>query len=277
MNNKIIILDFGIFLHRSIFATLDKSTIPSTYTCLASIIGCLKRIGVNSEDKVLVAVDYLKSWRKEFEPTYKADRKAKREKSPIDWDYEYKEMNKLLDNLDEATKFHIIKVENCEADDIMAVASRYFKDQEIVLVTYDSDLEQMWEYQNVKIFSPKTKRYKIIPNNFNVYSLISKKIKKEVADNLSNPILNENDYDNRTKCISLLELPDWVEEGITKELIDLPEKKEELVLLFFPSLKKRFPDIYNPGTEPYEKSVRYNERKKKKLLKKKALKRGAKK
>lgn len=274
--NKIIILDFGIFLHRSVYSTLNHTATSSTYKCLASIIACLKRIGVNSEDKVLVACDFLKSWRKEFEPTYKADRKEKREKSPIDWDFEYKEMNNLLDNLDEATKFHIIKIENLEADDIMAVASRVYKDREVILVTYDSDLEQMWQYSNVKIFSPKTKRYKIIPNNFNVYVLLSKKIKKEVSDNLSNPILNENDYDNRAKCVNLMELPDWVEENVKKALTNLPEKNEETELLFFPSLQKRFPDIYNEGTESYEKSVKYYERKAKKLLKKKAIERGKK-
>jgi hypothetical protein len=153
----------------------------------------------------------------------------------------------------------------------MAVASRYYKDLEIILVTYDSDLEQMWEYENVKIFSPKTKRYKIKKPKFNVYQFLSKKIEKETADNLTNPILNKQDYENRLKCVNLLELPEEIENKIKKELENITPKEEEIELLPFKTIRERFPEIYSKDKiETYEKSVNYYEKKEKRKRKKKS-------
>lgn len=262
--NKVIVLDWGIFLHRSIWATLNNPNVPSTYTCLNMIFGCLKRIGIEEDDTVLVAVDFLKSWRKQYEEGYKADRKQKKDESPIDWKYQYGLMNDLLLDLEEATNWHVIKLEHIEADDIMAVASRTFTTKEVILVTYDSDLEQCWHYPNVKIFSPKTKRYKIPPAKFNVYELIAKKINKEASDNLVNPILTKADYHNRLTCINLLELPNEVEDKIKEALNNLQPKISEPELLPFSSLIPRYKDLYvHNKIETYEHSVKYKERKEK--------------
>ena len=107
----------------------------------------------------------------------KANRKEAREKFPIDWDKEFASFDWLLDKIDEATDWNIVKTNGLEADDWMAVGSRFFKDNEVILITYDCDLEQCWNYKNVKIFSPIKKcagktgkgAYKIPPPNFNVY------------------------------------------------------------------------------------------------------------
>ena len=159
----------------------------------------------------------------------------------------------------------------------MAVSCRVFKDNEVILVTYDSDLCQCWSYPNVKMFSPKTKRYKIPPDNYNAQKDILKKVNKEVSDNLVNPILCEDDFNNRLLCVNLLELPMHIEAQITAELDNLEEKEEHLENLPYPTLRARFPQIYNKGTESYEKSCKYYERKANKLAKKKALKKGSKK
>jgi len=277
MKNKVIVLDFGILSHRAIFVSGKNPSISSAHTCLASIIGCLKKIGVNKEDKVIIAVDARNSWRKDYEKDYKGDRAEKRKNSSIDWSKEYENMNWLLDKIDKATKFNIIKLLRTEADDIMAVVSRVNKDKEVILVTYDSDMNQLTSYENVKIFSPMTKRYKIMPKNYNAYKDIQKKCGKEVSDNLINPLLSEEDFNNRLKCIDLLHLPKNIELPIAAELDNLEDKEEHLELLPYEKLRERFPQIYNKGTEPYEKSVKYIERKEKKAAKKKAIERAEKK
>ena len=50
--NKVIILDWGMFLHRAIFSTLNNPQIPSTYTCLNMIISSLKKIGISPDDRI---------------------------------------------------------------------------------------------------------------------------------------------------------------------------------------------------------------------------------
>lgn len=275
--NKIIVIDWGIISHRSIFASVRNPGVPATYTALSSVIGNLKRIGVNKEDKVIIACDARNSWRKDFEVDYKGDRSKKRKESPIDWDKEYKNMNWLLEKLDLATNFQNILLPRCEADDVASVCCRYYKDNEIILLSYDSDFNQLTSYRNVKIFSPMTKRYKIMPKNYNAQKDILKKVNKEAADNLINPILSEQVFNNRLKCVDLLHLPENIENQIIAELDNLDEKELYLKNLPYPTLRERFMQIYNEGTEPFEKSVKYYERKEKAKKKKIALKKGGKK
>jgi len=278
--NKIILIDYGMAIHIAGYASINNKEVPPTYTVCAMIISYLRKIGVDEGDTVIIAVDGRNSWRKDYEKTYKANRPEQREKSGLDWDILYAQFNELLLQLDKATDFHIIQLDRMEADDIMAVACKYIKDKEIVLATFDSDLEQMWDYPNVKIFSPKIKykstkgAYKIKPENFNVDILIAKKINKEVADNLTNPVLNEEDYENRMLCVNLLSLPKFVEEPILEQLKNLPIKGLDLQWLpFQSSIRPKFENIYTDHSKviKYADCVKYNE--KKLLRKKKAKKR----
>lgn len=269
--NKAIILDFGIFSHRAIFAGL-YNPMPNTYTCLNMMLSSLGKIGVSPDDTIIVACDGRKSWRKEIDSEYKKDRKQKRAESPIDWEKAYADMESLLDIIDKATDWHVIKVDHIEADDIMAIASRYYKDKEVILVTYDADLEQCWIYPNVKIFSILKKMkggkgaYKEKPKNFNVYKFLAKKIEKEVSDNLTSPILNQQDYDDRMMCVNLLQLPEWVEVEIKKKLSNLQPKEIRPELIPFRNLRPKLAGLYNSNKIlTYEECIKcYEKRKKRK-------------
>ncbi len=281
--NKVIIIDYGMVLHIAGYASVNNKAVPPTYTACIMMLSYLRKIGVDESDTVIIAVDARNSWRKDYEKTYKANRSDQRKQSGLDWDNLFKQFNELLIQLDKATDFHIIEVERAEADDIMAVGARYFKDKEVILATFDSDLEQMWNYENVKIFTPKIKykstkgAYKIRPENFNANILIAKKIDKEVADNLTNPILNEEDYENRMLCVNLLTLPKFVEEPILEQLKNLPIKGQDLQWLpFQTSIRPKFETIYTDHNKviKYADCVKYNE---KKLLRKKKAKKRSKK
>lgn len=252
-----------------------KMPMEATYTAMTMILGNLKRIGLDPDDDVLVCCDYGSSWRKEYEKEYKGDRKQKRKESKVDYDKIFKDFNELLEQVDKGTDWHILKEWTFEADDWMAVASRFYKDKEVILLTADSDLEQMWYYDNVKIFSPHRllKRYKVKPINFNVYTLIAKKIKKETADNLISPILNEQDYENRMKCINLIELPEKIENKIKERLNVLEPKELDPKALRGRTIRQRYGELYNDKSKilTYETCVAKVERKKR-LAKKKKLK-----
>ena len=263
MKNKVIVLDWGFYIHASGYASLAKSAMSVQYICLSMVIGDLKKVGISPNDIVIIAMDFhgkdYSSWRKKYESEYKGGRK----KLPIEI---YEKLNGLLEQLDRATKFHPIVINHGEADDVMAVCCRYYKDKEIILVVSDSDLEQMWVYPNVKIFSPhrKSKRYKLKPKNFNVYKLLASKIRKETSDNLTSPILNKAQYENRMKIVNLLELPEWVEQSIIAELESLENKEENLDLIPFENLRSRFETLYNQDKiVTYEKCVKYEARREK--------------
>ncbi len=266
--NKLIILDYSIFVYRAILAEIKD--IPPTYTALNMILSALRKIGVDPFDEIILACDGRGNWRKDYEKEYKANRKAYRESfEDINWEEMFAKFDELLENLNKGTDWQVVKIDKIEADDIASVACRYFKDKEIVLVSYDSDWEQLWKYDNVKIFSILKKykgvkgSYKVKPQDFNVYELLSKKIEKETADNLVNPILNTKDYENRETIVSLLELPDFIEGRITEEFKNLKEKTGNLDLVPFNTLREKLGNLYNDTKKiiNYEDAVKYEEKK----------------
>lgn len=257
MENKVIIVDWGICTHKAIFALKFNPAIPATFTACNMMIGWLYRLNIDPDDIIIVACDGRNSWRKDFELAYKGDRKQKRQDSLIDWDSEYKKMGDLAERLNQGLNWHFIKINRLEADDVMAVASRYYKDREVILVTHDKDLEQMWEYPHVKIYSTYSKKWKIRPENFDLTRLQADKIKVEKTDNMITPILSEEDYQKRKLCIDLIELPDWVEQSVKLELDKIGPKNLDVQTIPFKSLWPRMEQIYNDKSkvEKYEDQV----------------------
>lgn len=253
---KIIFIDWGIFLFRAIFAWRNNKEIPATYTCLNIILSHLKKIGISPLDKIIIAVDSKEgSWRKEILKEYKANRKEFRESfTDIDWEKMYADFKDLLSNLNESTPFNIIEISKLEADDIIAVGCQYFKDNECIIVSYDKDYEQLLVYDNVKIFSPHPMArkcpYKILSldrekEKQKAYSILASKINKETSDNLNTQVTNETEFDNRNLTINLLELPNFVKETVENILKNMSYKNYQLENLKYKTLQDRFMQIYN--------------------------------
>lgn len=243
-NGKIIVLDFSVFMFTAIFGHKYTPTIPLTYTVTNCLLAAILKIGVEPEDDIIVVLDKGKSWRKMYEPGYKEDRKGKREKySEINWEESFKQVNNLVLQLEYATNWTFLGADSLEADDWASYIPRYYKDRECVLISFDSDWEQMLILPNVKLFSPKSKKYKF---NKNPYASLSKKINKETADNLINPILNEEDFNKREICVNLFTLPDFVEDIIKTKLDTLTFDKQEHIDDFpFTSLRAKYANLYN--------------------------------
>ena len=270
MEGKVIILDYGMYLHTSIFAWRNNKAVPATYTCMNMITSHLRKIGVEPYDTIIVACDYGHSWRKKYEGEYKANRKEFRESyEDINWKEMYASFNKLIDDIDAGSGWYVVKQNSFEADDWMAVACRYYKDREVILVTFDSDMEQLVAYPNVKIFSPKVKikgkkgGYKVIKNP---YAVVAKKIGKEVSDNLTNPVISKQDFENRKTIVNLLELPDFVEQPILEKYKELEhiEKEENLELIPFKNIREKMSKLYNDKNNivTYQECLEYAETKK---------------
>ena len=114
MRKKVVFIDWNIFVYKAIFSWhRTKNGIPPTYTCLSMIVSCLKRIGLTSDDLIILAIDSPSgSWRKDVDSNYKANRKTLREKHDIDWDKQFKDFRDLLKNLLNASPFILSNVIN---------------------------------------------------------------------------------------------------------------------------------------------------------------------
>ena len=260
---KVILLDVSVMSFKAAFqAELAAKykrdggfILPSHYTYFSSIIAALKKINVEEGDTVILTVD-SKSWRKELSSDYKGNRKENREKHQlIDWDAHFSKCSEINDRVNYATPFHVIAVPRCEADDIISVACRTFKDREIIIASIDSDLQQLCYYDNVKFFSlnfktPKGKGGYLKISKEEALKILNKKVMKgDVSDNIIvYPTDDENDAELRRILVNLLELPKDIEQSISEVLKNLPDKQgikwEELP--FKNSLGKRFEEIYNP-------------------------------
>ena len=260
---KIVIVDWGCLMFSAIFAHKFTPQIPVTYTVTNMILANLLKVGVNEEDIIMIACDEGHSWRKDYDVQYKAGRKEAREKhTDINWIEMFEAMNRLIIQLDISTTWHIVKSPSLEADDWQAVATKYYKDNEVVLITFDADMEQLLVRPNVKIFSPKSKKYKF---NLNPYKTLAQKTNKEAVDGLTNPVLNEEDYDRRILIVSLLELPEFVETPIINKFKNLePKTGVDFDEFPFNSLREKYLNLYKDKSKlvTIEQSMKKKRKKK---------------
>jgi len=242
---RVFLIDWSVFVHRAIFSWgSEKSTIPATYRCLNSVFTCLKRLKPKKSDIIILALDShgKGNWRRDYDPAYKANRAAKRKDSDIDFSKEFEKMNVLLNNVHLSTQFIPIQVDRLEADDIISYACRYYIKEAKIILTTDSDMNQLYSLGNVKVFSPQTKKIRVVEHPLRE---LAKKIKKEAADNLITPITNEVEYVRRKTIVSLLELPAEVEAPLEKIFKNLKPKTSYYPdKIMFESLKKKYDALF---------------------------------
>jgi len=80
MAAKVIVLDGGVLAHKAIFAWGAQARaadggdtshiISATYTYFRMILNVLKKIGINREDTIIMALDARHSWRRAFYPCF---------------------------------------------------------------------------------------------------------------------------------------------------------------------------------------------------------------
>lgn len=107
--------------------------------------------------EIVICVDNKENWRKDVYPDYKGNRAKKRSESNIDYNTFYELQDDILNELDLNFPFKVIKVDKCEADDIVGVlAKEYAKYEKTVVVSSDKDFKQVLEY-GAKLFDPIAK------------------------------------------------------------------------------------------------------------------------
>lgn len=120
--------------------------------------------------EMVIACDGRNYWRKEVFPHYKAGRKAARDKSDLDWDFIFKSISQLKDEIREVLPYKVVSVDRAEADDIIAVLAKwtqsnghidhgvYTTKQPVMIISSDGDYKQLHRFDNVKQYSPIQKK-----------------------------------------------------------------------------------------------------------------------
>ena len=131
--------------------------------------------------EMVIACDDRSYWRRDKFEHYKANRKTSREASDIDWKTIFKGMDSVREDLIKFFPYKVIQVEKCEADDIIAVLSKWTQDNDFdqfgieeiprptLIISSDKDFAQLHKYSNIRQYSPMFKKYVKSPPNIQMF------------------------------------------------------------------------------------------------------------
>lgn len=118
-----------------------------------------KKFGKN----VVIACDGPSYWRKKVYKYYKANRKKAVEESTFDWEFLYKCLHQIKQDLADYFPYKVINVEGAEADDVIACLTKelrteFGKMEPVCIISSDYDMSQLQKYDNVVQYSPSIKK-----------------------------------------------------------------------------------------------------------------------
>ena len=113
--------------------------------------------------ELVLAIDSGNNWRRNYFPQYKANRRKTRDESGFDWEEAFRILHLVRQEIKENFPYHVIKVDECEADDIIGTlvenTQEFGQYEDVMIVSSDHDFKQLQKYDNVSQFSPMTKKH----------------------------------------------------------------------------------------------------------------------
>ena len=112
--------------------------------------------------QVVICADGMNTWRKDFFPEYKAHRRKNRDESDQDWNEIFRILHTVRDEIRDYLPYKVIHMEGVEADDIIGTlvmqTQEFGMDEPVMIISSDKDFIQLQKYDNVKQYSPITKK-----------------------------------------------------------------------------------------------------------------------
>ena len=109
--------------------------------------------------EIVLTYDSRAYWRKEIFPQYKAGRKKGRESDGKDWNSIFGVLNQIKEEVREFLPYKVVETYGAEADDVIAIVCKHYQSEKIMIVSGDKDFIQLQKYENVKQYSPITKKH----------------------------------------------------------------------------------------------------------------------
>ena len=145
--------------------------------------------------KIVLCTDSGNPWRRDFFPLYKAGRKKARDNDDNDWKLIFDTLQIVKDEIRENFPYHYMYVPNCEADDIIAVLTqRFHEEEDILIVSGDKDFQQLLKYDNVQQYSPNRNDF-ITPEGGAEHFLKEHILKGDKGDGIPNILSNDDCLD----------------------------------------------------------------------------------
>lgn len=180
--------------------------------------------------ELIIACDGRGYWRKDFFPYYKGARKKNRDKSDLPWNTIFEVLGKVREELIEFFPYKVIQVSGAEADDVIAVLTRWFQDNEqqqmglfsssqnIMIISSDHDFMQLQKYDGtIDQWSPITKKLIKASSNYMKTDHIEHIVKGDAGDGIPNILSDDTVLITegvRQKSVMKKRLEEFMEKGI---------------------------------------------------------------
>ena len=113
--------------------------------------------------EIVLCTDASNPWRRDYFPNYKANRKKLRDEDDKDWGVIFNTLQVIKDELRENFPYRYMYVENCEADDIIAILSKHIT-EDILIISGDKDFQQLQSFDHVTQWSPNLNKQVVCEN-----------------------------------------------------------------------------------------------------------------
>lgn len=191
-----LIIDLSQFMISSVFAQMGNTKGVQVEEDLLRhiLLNSIRAVKTKYKDygDVVIACDDKNYWRKDIFPYYKAHRKKAREESDIDWNTIFGCLDKFKEELRENFPYKVIQVPRVEADDIVAVLTKHYHAEGIVIASSDKDYQQLQAYPRVTQYSPILK--KEINCSYPDQFLLEHIIKGDAGDGIPNCLSPDNTF-----------------------------------------------------------------------------------
>lgn len=187
---KNLILDFANLSAIMRFGAISKDTSTlmmsdeewKNYFLDSMLVNLSNYINVLKADRVIITLEN-RTWRKTFYPLYKANRAAAKEEDDK-LELFYEAVNEAADFMRDFTNTKVIRADESEGDDIIAVLTQKFSadGDQTTIVSTDGDFKQLLRYKGVKIFNPIKKTY--VSGGYSHLEYITKLVKGDAGDNI---------------------------------------------------------------------------------------------
>jgi len=222
---RILVVDYSEISYMGLFAWRKARTLTFEYFLLRKLFSVIKKF---PEREIFLTADGTQNWRKQVLPSYKSGRKSFRESYPdIDWDHFYTNRSVLLSHLAIYTPIQVLQDDCLESDDLIAVMAKLNPDVDIIAVTSDKDMNQLYVYPNFKVASPRspTLAIRVVTNpQLELQKLIDK---GDRIDDVPMGVTEGQKIIN-TKLVDLLHLPEFVEKRAHQVLTSQGDKSVNL-------------------------------------------------
>ena len=206
--------------------------------------------------QMVICCDGFNTWRKEYFPEYKANRKKSRSASDLNWENIFLFLNQIREEIKENLPYKVVHMEGMEADDIIGTLTyetqEFGQHEPVMIISSDKDFIQLHKFNNVKQFSPARKQL-IVEKHPRKY-LFEHVCRGDTGDGIPNVLSPDNCFTDGIKQSPLRQtvIDFWMEneENMPQEVLRNYQRNSTLI-----DLSKIPTDIYNSIVQEYNTQV----------------------